>query len=384
MSRKNSLIKKYLMNIGISFGSSLDVIEDLITHEKGPDFSANYMKEIRNAGNASDDHFYEIKNSDYTASLILTMSFDHDIYLKAGQWIERNNDYFGETILDVGCDTGIMTCFLAKLFPNSKITAIDTCSSSIAIARELGQHLGINNVEFICTKVEDLKDLQFDTVFTMRTVHENLEGLDNTDSPRNPQFKSFKDQCYLYRLASKDYATTLAALSAHYVVSIERANMGISYWAWTANLANNGMKMEQSRYSDLECQELRDYSHFQACVFTRSPEIVKDDNLKFCMSHISNEYWSLVYMIESEAESLIRGCYLIDSDNKRRGKFSLWNTHNGKVLCVQQNSDGGSANYIPRYAVDAQINLLINHHKKCGLKIEDFEYVDGHENVIRK
>lgn len=64
-------------------------------------------------------------------------------------------------VLEVGCGTGIMTCWLAKQIISSGIVvAIDTSEEQLTIAKNNAAKEGLNNIEFKCLSVYDLKKLQ--------------------------------------------------------------------------------------------------------------------------------------------------------------------------------------------------------------------------------
>lgn len=69
--------------------------------------------------------FYDRKNQHPQASLILSAAHDWDLLCQTCQWVTQHPDAFGATILDVGCDCGLLSCFLAQTFPHSRITSID-------------------------------------------------------------------------------------------------------------------------------------------------------------------------------------------------------------------------------------------------------------------
>ncbi|ETJ33131.1 hypothetical protein Q604_UNBC12421G0001, partial [human gut metagenome] len=59
---------------------------------------------------------------------------------------DKNLD--GKKVLDLGCDNGITTCFVANLYPNSEIIGVDKCKKGIKCAEEIAQKLGVKNVKF--------------------------------------------------------------------------------------------------------------------------------------------------------------------------------------------------------------------------------------------
>lgn len=60
-----------------------------------------------------------------------------------------------ERVLDVGCGGGLITVIFAKMFPRCKITGLDKDELAIINANTIASEIGVKNVEFICTDVED-------------------------------------------------------------------------------------------------------------------------------------------------------------------------------------------------------------------------------------
>lgn len=74
-------------------------------------------------------------------------------------------------ILDFACDCGIVTCFIAKMYPNCHITGVDVNSSAIENANKLKEKLGLDNVDFVCSDVfEYAGENKADTVVTFRAL----------------------------------------------------------------------------------------------------------------------------------------------------------------------------------------------------------------------
>lgn len=91
------------------------------------------------------------------------MWYDGDIIRKACNYIDTHKDFFVETILEVGCEAGFMTGFLAKTFPKARIVSIDRSKAAIDIATKRIESLGIKNVEFRVSPLAEISE-QFDTV----------------------------------------------------------------------------------------------------------------------------------------------------------------------------------------------------------------------------
>ena len=82
------------------------------------------------------------------------------------------------TILDLGCGFGKHSREVAKLYPNSKIFAIDMDERSIEHAKKEISTCGPNNIEYICTNGGNLPKEwteKFDFVLIIDVLHDSYE-----------------------------------------------------------------------------------------------------------------------------------------------------------------------------------------------------------------
>ena len=119
--------------------------------------------------------FYAFKNGSLPLSLAISEIFDADYIRKICSWLADNEEYLGNRILDVGCDNGIITCFIAQLCPEAKVTGIDRCEESITSARLLAEQLNLRNVDFVCDSIGKYPVKDFDTVIALRISQENIK-----------------------------------------------------------------------------------------------------------------------------------------------------------------------------------------------------------------
>jgi len=277
--------------------------------------------------------FYDIKNSNAAGSIALTGAIDGDILRQFCYWILDHKDCFGQSILEIGCDVGILSCFLARTFPDSSIVSIDRCASSIEIAKTLAKRFGLTNITFMACDVNDMTDL-YDTVFSARTMHENF-AVDYID-----RLSFITTQGQVYEEALVPYAEKMASLvkpDGHFV-SIERIerNPLLLGWMW----ALNGQKFVQQEeyYKDIRCQELRgemEETHFQAMVYKHGDEQPKEEVYgQFCQTFLedmdlsapSYKDWEAAVMLENSVGELIEGyeVYHPKDHNWKFGHYSAW------------------------------------------------------------
>ena len=151
----------------------------------------------------TDDKFYALKNESLETALAIESCLNTDYIRKAANWINGHKELFGKTIADIGCDTGILTCFIAKCCPESHIVGIDRGENGINVARALATKLNIQNIEFrVETFAEESE--RFDTVFSSKTIHENLDKDGGYERKLCDAF-GFTDHAHLFDGATERY-----------------------------------------------------------------------------------------------------------------------------------------------------------------------------------
>ena len=138
---------------------------------------------------------YTVKNKDLETTMDFA-GYYYDLYRQLFAWlIDFKNSYDknldGKKILDLGCDNGITTCFIAKLYPNSEIIGVDKCKKGIKCAEEIAKKLGVENVKFEVVDAKKVdkffKEEKFDLVLSNRSM------LEITNLPKLKSFWSIDE-----------------------------------------------------------------------------------------------------------------------------------------------------------------------------------------------
>ncbi len=287
--------------------------------------------------------FYEFKNSDPEISRSFSEAYDSDILRKACNYIAAHTEYFGETILEVGCDCGIMSCFLAKTFPEAKIVSIDRCEAAIDIARRFAQKQGVNNITFLACELNGIEKT-FDTIFSMRTMHENYIADEDAVNDLGEQAEIFKESLSEYASALSNALTDNGRL-----ISVERIGRNALLLGWMEALDAAGLAFDLSCYEELECLEAGNESVFQAFVCFKGVESEIDSKDLFdyaCSKYLDYskaqyEGWDAKIVYENRRGNLIEGYNLVYSTPPAKVRFSLW-THRTDETCLvsYQNNNG--------------------------------------------
>ena len=180
----------YMKELGFRPERSRSVAYDKLRSVADKPLADNLITIIANIGydsKYSPSDLYAAKNATLDLSLTLSSTNRADIYRKMCNWVVNHKELFGSCILDLGCDCGIMTCFLARQFPESHIIGIDVIPAAVENAKQLAVRLNVNNVEFICVDAFSFNK-PVDTVFSMLVMHELHDDIDI-----DCRYKTFND-----------------------------------------------------------------------------------------------------------------------------------------------------------------------------------------------
>ncbi len=143
--------------------------------------------------------FYSMKNTTLTGSLILSSAFEFDYYVKLLSHLKAHPDYIGETVLDIGCDCGILSCAIAIMFPYTKVTGVERCRNAISCAEELARKNEVNNAFFVKADLLSFESSHFETIISSKIAHEAIK---TPNWPLKADLKEYaqiqKYQCELF------------------------------------------------------------------------------------------------------------------------------------------------------------------------------------------
>ncbi len=309
------------------------------------DEKANELMEIQTNIRVGEPEFYNFKNSDPEISRAYSEYYDGDIIRKACNYIYDHKEYFGKTILEVGCDTGYITGFLSRTFPNSRIIAIDQCAAGIKLAEDRAKTLNLQNVEFRNCSLADV-DGQFDTVFCMRTMQENIAD----DEPffGEPIFSQFP------QYAKKTHAYT-KLLTEHikkdgYLCVFERIHHDPLMYGWLTKLNDCGCGILPETCKEIPCKEYVEINKLQAFVCHQGKSTDSKVIFNLWAAPLKSVptfkrpiigWYGLVYL-NDHAGKMVRDVRFYDRDNNEVARYAVFMDRDNPTRIYYLDAAGGS------------------------------------------
>ncbi len=347
----------------------------------------NLRSESDSVNNNDQISFYKTKNKSLDTSLAVSSAFDGDLLRQFCEWINSNIDSFGKTILEVGCDCGIISCYLGRLLPDAKIIAIDRCKEAIKNAKELAKRLYVHNVTFKASDVTEFESESFDTILSIRTMHENI-----LKDFREEHFSPFDDLVEQFGHTINNYAQKLSNLIKDNgnLLSIERVKVNPLYYAWLNELRKNGLNV---LFDDLETIEARElgYEHefevFKCIKLHNLVELSTSTITKAIFPELLNkeylEEWEASIALSYLKKDLIIGFNIYDGDIQIAKRQAWTNKEDDSILFDQQVMNVGWQ--LSKHDKSLKNNVVetikrdIVSDKNNGFSVKEFIIVDGKE-----
>lgn len=202
-------------------------------------------------------------NQNLQMSLLAASFYDRVFFRRAMEYLLKYDTFFSGDIFDIGCGNGILTCFLALQHPESFVTGLELSSNAVLVAEEFAARLRINNVRFAGPEMP--WEGKCDTLFTCRTVHENVVW--KALCEEKTSMLSVEEQEKRHR----QYAEKLSLLMKPqgYLVSVERYEEGNGYAGLLRALERFGLCQVKGTHMQFSCKNGDETATFQAIVFQK-------------------------------------------------------------------------------------------------------------------
>lgn len=242
------VVESYLRTVGLGGCQEQDDFRKRLREIHGP-IGEQTLQGIAAGEEGQDADIYPLKNSTLALSIDVTSQYYNQMYRNFLDWFCRAQFPAPKSLLDVGCDNGVLTCFYATRYPAAQVVGIDRCEEGIACARELAYRLKLANVRF---EVCDLRRLagtfpeqSFDLILSTTVFHEVLGFFEDAPDSGRDEKAMKPDDPDDVRIAAALVGLLRAGTGT--LVSMERCADGQILTRWIRMLGRAGLGVDADR-----------------------------------------------------------------------------------------------------------------------------------------
>ena len=362
-------VEAYMKEVGLKYiKNPQDFITGLaIKTDKQYAQDMAYELNSRAQGAPTDNKaFYKLKNRSLEGSIHISAAFDGGVFRHIGNMIVEEKGMQGKSVLDLCCDCGIVTCFMARCYPDSKFTGIDIDEGAIENAKKLAEKLGVTNAEFICCDVYEL-DLgeKFDYVTSFRSL---LDAADKQTKGLN--YIGYRpDREETYKGAFSDFAKSVSKhlKDGGTLISVERYTGEYGWLGWMYALSEHGIN-PTDRCDTMRAQDISSVKEYSVTYAVKGEgkqvlEAFNDVMSKQFKSGTGYDgamaEFALYYDSEGEIEF-----YDVIKGNRIIHQFAFADSKSGKRMYYDASNDARKIKY---YNVKKEESQRKDFNKKLGL-----------------
>lgn len=373
-------VDQYMQDIGLKYIKSTNEFLTGLAIRTNKDYTKKIAEELNSRAtrqNSSNSYFYQIKNENFAGSIYVSAAFDGGVFRHIGNAIIDNPQIFKGRVLDLACDCGIVTCFMAKMYPDCHIVGVDINSLAIENAKKLADKLSLNNVEFICSDVYSFQlDKKADTITSFR-------GLLDVCMKKTSNLPFFGERDWRenqYKDAFLNYANVfdINLNNDGYVFSVERYTAEYGWLGWIKALAQFGINAISEKCFLMKATDLSSVKEYSVTFSQKGGEFVEP--VKIVNDFLSKSFKSSVgydgYMAEFAlyADSLDK-IKFYDVFNREKNQiihqFAISDSKAEKIIAYDANANKRKIKYFnPKKKDSAQKEIL---QKLSVYNTEDFE-----------
>lgn len=239
------------------FKNTKDFVADLMykTDKEYTTEVATFLNSRALGQNSDNDSFYRLKNKTLAGSLCVSAAFDSGVFRHIGNMLVDNSDLLCGTVLDIGCDCGIVTCFMASENPDTKFIGVDKNELAVNNAKELAESLGLNNVEFVTADVYDF-DLEekANAVTSFRCLLDITQKQTKGVSVIGERGEREARYAEAFSPLAKAVCDNLS--DGGTVISVERYTALYGWLGWMSALSNNGANPLSDKCALMTAQDI--------------------------------------------------------------------------------------------------------------------------------
>ena len=271
-------IKEYLSKVGIR---RLHALDTALIEAFGQDEGERHIERLTHLYDQSEkrlvygedgisflhrqEEIVDYLNQSLQMSLLAASFYDHVFFKRVLEYLVKYDSFCAGELVDIGCGNGILTCFFALRHPEAAVTGIELSQNAVLAASELAVRLQVDNVQFY--SADRLRQKSCDTLFSCRTVHENVIWRALCEEPE-PASLSVEEHTRRHSA----YATELAAYikPKGYFISVERYEEGNAYAGLLRAFERAGLCQIRGTHMQFSCKNGENTAVFQAMIFQKT------------------------------------------------------------------------------------------------------------------
>lgn len=239
------------------FKNTKDFVADLMykTDKEYTTEVATFLNSRALGQNSDNDSFYRLKNKTLAGSLCVSAAFDSGVFRHIGNMLVDNSELLCGTVLDIGCDCGIVTCFMASENPDTKFIGVDKNELAVNNAKELAESLGLKNVEFVTA---DIYDFALEEKANAVTSFRCLLDIAQTQTKGVSVIGERGEREARYAEAFSPLAKAVCdnLTDGGTVISVERYTALYGWLGWMSALSNNGVNPLSDKCALMTAQDI--------------------------------------------------------------------------------------------------------------------------------
>lgn len=279
-------VDNYMKRLDLKyFKNTKDFVTDLMykTDKEYTAEVANFLNSRALGQNSDNDSFYRLKNKTLAGSLSVSAAFDSGVFRHIGNMLVDNADVLTGTVLDIGCDCGIVTCFMASENPDTKFIGVDKNELAVNNAKELAESLGLTNVEFVTADVYDFTlDEKVNAVTSFRCLLDIAQKQTKGVSVIGERGEREARYAEAFSPLAKSVCNNLSDGGA--VISVERYTALYGWLGWMTALSENGANPVPDKCALMMAQDISSTIEYSVTFAQKGAESSPLDAYDFVMS----------------------------------------------------------------------------------------------------
>ena len=368
-------VEEYMKTVGLKYiKNAQDFIAGLAyrTDKKYAQEVADLLNARAEGAPTDNNKFYALKNESLKASVYISAAFDGGVFRHIGNMVIDNAELLKGRVLDLGCDCGIVTCFMAQQNPDTHFVGVDINEKAVENAKALAESLGVTNAQFICCDAyEYTDDEKFDAVTSFRVL------LDIADKNTKPLSfigeRGEREEQYKNAFAPYAKAVSSNLRDGGSFISVERYTAEYGWLGWLEALSAEGFSFDD-RCVIMRAQDISSTKEYSVTFAVKgdgknAEEIFNDVLSAQFKSGTGYNGGMAEFALYYDADGEIK---ITEVRNKKSGRviheFAFAKARSGKLMYYDASGDSRKIKYYNEKKHEA---MLKDYEKKLGLFDEE-------------